>query len=76
VAWSHRLSRRIAGLEGIEGELDHIELRCDFHRAVAEPKAERALRMPKDWGDCNLYVFGETGARFRVIEYADSEFSN
>jgi TonB family protein len=76
VAWSHQLSRRIAGLDEIEGELDHIELRCDFHRAVAEPKAERALRMPENWGDCSFYVFGEPGARFRVIEYADSEFGD
>jgi TonB family protein len=76
VAWGHRLSRRIAGLDEIDGELDHIELRCDFHRVIAEPIAERALRMPEDWGTCFFYVFGEPGAQFRVIEYADSEFAD
>ena len=63
--------KRIAGLDEIDGELDHVELRCDFHRGRAEPKAERALRMPEDWGTCFFYVFGEPGAQFRVIEYAE-----
>ena len=44
------------------------------YRAVAEPKPGRALRLPKEWGDCRVYVFGEPGAKFKIVEYADSEF--
>jgi hypothetical protein len=70
----HLLSRRIVALDEVEGELDHLDLRCDFHRVVAEPKPGRALRLPKEWGDCRVYVFGEPGAQFKIVEYADSEF--
>ena len=70
----HWLSRRVVGLDEIEGQLDHVDLRCDFHRAVAEAKSGTGLRLPEEWGDCRIYVFGEPGAKFKIVEYADSEF--
>ena len=71
----HRLSRRVVGLDEIEGQLDHVDLRCDFHRAVTEAKSGTGLRLPEEWGDCRIYVFGEPGAKFKIVEYAESEFS-
>jgi TonB family protein len=69
-SWSHKLLRRTVGfgsgsLEGIDG----FDLRCDFHRAKGIPKADRALKIPEDWGECWIYVFGRPGAEFQVVEY-------
>ena len=58
----------------VSGIADHVDLRCDFHRAVAEANSGTGLRLPEEWGDCRIYVFGEPGAKFKIVEYADSEF--
>lgn len=60
------------GIEDISGSLDRIELRCDWHRVRAKPEKRRAWRIPAEWGDCSIYVFGEPGSTFRLLEFAST----
>jgi len=68
--WWHTLLRRTAGIEAVSGSLERVELRCDWHRVKAKPASGRAWRIPPDWGDCSIYVFGEPGSTFQLFEYA------
>jgi len=68
--WWHTLLRRTAGIEAVSGSLERVELRCDWRRVKAKPETGRAWRIPPDWGDCSIYVFGEPGSTFQLLEYA------
>jgi TonB family protein len=67
--WWHALIRRTAGIESVSGSLDRVELRCDWRRVKAKPDKQRAWRIPAEWGDCGIYVIGEPGSTFQLIEY-------
>ena len=70
--WSHTLLRRTAGIEEISGSLERVELRCDWRRIKAKPEKGRAWRIPPEWGDCSIYVFGEPGSTFQLLEYSST----
>jgi TonB family protein len=70
--WEHQLLRRTAGIEGVSGSLERVELRCDWRRVKAKPEKGRAWRIPPEWGECSIYVFGEPGSTFQLLEYAST----
>ncbi len=67
--WGHRLLRRMPGIQEIEGELDRVELRCKWKRVTAKPGEGKAWRIPEAWGTCDVFVFGEPGASFKLVEH-------
>ncbi len=72
--WQYKLLRRMPGLRDIEGSLDRVELRCPWKRVTTKPGEGKAWRIPEPWGACDVFVFGEPGASFKLIEYpADTE---
>jgi hypothetical protein len=70
--WWHKLLRRTAGIEAVAGSLERVELRCDWRRVKAKPEKGKAWHIPPDWGDCSIYVFGEPGSTFQLLEYAST----
>jgi TonB family protein len=70
--WFHTLLRRTAGIEAVSGSLERVELRCDWRRVKAKPEKGRAWRIPPEWGDCSIYVFGEPGSTFQFLEYSST----
>jgi TonB family protein len=70
--WWHTLLRRTAGIEVVSGSLERVELRCDWRRVKAKPEKGRAWRIPTEWGACSIYIFGEPGSTFRLLEYAST----
>jgi TonB family protein len=70
--WWHTLLRRTAGIEAVSGSLERVELRCDWRRVKAKPEKGRAWRIPPDWGECSIYVFGEPGSTFQLLEYSSA----
>lgn len=70
--WRHTLLRRTAGVEAITGTLESVELRCEWRRIKAKPEKDRAWRVPPEWGDCTIYVFGEPGSTFQLLEYSST----
>jgi hypothetical protein len=67
--WEHTLLRREFGFARIEGQVDRFELRCDWRRVVGEVNTSDAWRVPDSWGNCDVFVFGDPGARVRLVEF-------
>ncbi len=71
--WHHTLLRRAVGVKPGSGTLERVELLCDNRRVKAKPAEGKAWRIPEDWGDCLIYVIGEPGSEFQLLEYASSQ---
>lgn len=67
--WTHKPLRRQIGIEDVEGHISGLDLRCAWHRAVLTYDPGVALRLPEDWGTCDVYVYGEPETTFTLVEY-------
>jgi len=67
--WSHQLLRRKFAIDPLEGRVDKLEIRCDWRRATDSVSPDKAWTLPADWGNCVVYVFGEVGAKLKLVEY-------
>lgn len=67
----HELSRNAFELAITEGELEEVQIRCDnkLSRFTAVSKSE--WRIPNSWGQCSVFVSGEPGAQFEVVEVGE-----
>ncbi len=66
--WQHQLLRQSFTFDGIEGEVDQFELRCDWKRVVDTVSSDKTWHVPASWGWCQIFVFGAQGARVKLIE--------
>jgi TonB family protein len=71
--WKHELLRRKFTFDDIEGVVDDFELRCDWKRVVDKVSTEKVWDVPDTWGWCQVFVFGETGAKVKLMEYPLAE---
>jgi hypothetical protein len=67
--WQHELLRRKFAFDEIEGNVDTFELRCDWKRVVDKVSTDKTWEVPKSWGWCQVFVFGDVGAKAKLIEY-------
>lgn len=67
--WRHTLLRKTAGIDELEGHLDHFEIRCERRRVKAGIEQGVAVQIPVGWGQCEIYVFGDRGSTFRLVQY-------
>lgn len=67
--WQHELLRREFAFDRIDGPVGDFEIRCDWRRLRAKVNTTDAWRIPDSWGACTILVFGEPGARLRLVEY-------
>ncbi|MBM4383772.1 MAG: energy transducer TonB [Deltaproteobacteria bacterium] len=70
--WEARLLRREFGFVDVVGKIERFELRCQGRRFTAKFETAKNWRVPDEWGACRLYVFGDEGAKFRLIEMPDA----
>ncbi len=70
--WQYRPLRRAIEIADVEGELDNLELRCEWRRFTDEAREGVTWNIPESWGDCTLVVDGETGSTFRLFEIPNS----
>lgn len=66
--WTHRPSLRHFAIEDIDGNVERMEARCDTERLVAPMDTQLAWSIPEDWGDCEVFVFGDDGTTFAFVE--------
>jgi TonB family protein len=67
--WQHELLRRkFTFTEAAEG-VDDFELRCDWKRVVDKVSTEKTWEVPPSWGWCQVFVFGDVGAKTTLVEY-------
>ena len=66
--WTHRPSLRHFAITDIDGNVERMEARCDTNRLVAPIDTQLAWSIPEDWGDCEVFVFGDDGTTFAFVE--------
>ncbi|WP_416307615.1 energy transducer TonB [Neptunicella sp. SCSIO 80796] len=66
--WRHTLSRKAFSFVDINGKIDDMDIRCDKHRNKFDVKRDKMWNIPLQWGECNVFVRGEQGARFKLVE--------
>jgi TonB family protein len=66
--WTHTLLRRHFAFSALTGKLDRFELLCDQQKIASPITTAAEWHVPQDWSNCSLDVFGEAGAKFRVVE--------
>jgi hypothetical protein len=66
--WTHPLLRAKFSFAEVTGKVDRFKLLCPLHRVDAAVEVGKEWSVPADVGPCTLYVSGEPGAKFRLIE--------
>lgn len=69
--WNHYLARKKFTFSNIEGKLNSIDIRCDNHFSTYTLESEKQWKIPASWGKCQLFVKGEQGATFNLVEIAN-----
>ncbi len=67
--WRHQLLRREFAVDPGEGKLDKLEVRCDWRRITDVISPDKAWIVPTEWGNCQVFIFGDPDATFRLVEY-------
>jgi TonB family protein len=70
--WQYLPLRRNFRLADIDGNLNKLEIRCDWKRVTDTARAGVRWTIPESWGSCRVIVFGENGTSFNVLEEPDS----
>jgi TonB family protein len=71
--WIGKLLRRSFSLDSVVGRVDTVDIRCKSGTTrVGFTNEEQAWTIPESWGDCRLYVKGEPGATFSLLELPPS----
>jgi TonB family protein len=66
--WHHRLVRNELSISNIEGKLTVLEVRCDYKHSTYTIKEDSAWKIPKAWGECNIFVEGDSDSSFDIYE--------
>lgn len=69
--WNHYLARKSFTFANIEGELNSVDIRCDNHFSSYALESKKQWNIPSSWGKCQLFVKGEQGAKFHLVELAN-----
>lgn len=68
--WNHYLARQSFTFANIEGKLNSVDIRCDNHFSTYPLDSKKQWEIPASWGKCQLFVKGEQGAKFNLVEIA------
>jgi TonB family protein len=66
-SWNFTPVRSDFAFDNVTGNLESIEMRCDHKRFESDVSDLVEWHIPKDWGTCNVRVYGEPGATFDVL---------
>lgn len=71
--WTYEPLRRSFAFENIDGELEELELRCEWRRYRHQIDEELSWDIPESWGKCQLSVYGASGTTFDFLEYPENK---
>ena len=66
--WHHRLYKNGFALAEVQGELTKLDIRCNGHRVTYVPQENNHWKIPDTWGSCYLFIEGDEGATFKLVE--------
>lgn len=68
--WVHDLMRRAFSMADVNGDIAALDVRCErgTRRYTTYPDDDVWL-VPESWGKCGLYVNGERGTTFTLVEH-------
>lgn len=66
-SWHFSPVRNDFTLTNISGTLNSVEMRCDHKRFQSAITELVEWHIPKDWGRCNVHVYGEPGTTFDLL---------
>lgn len=66
--WHHRLYKHGFSLSDVSGNLSRLDIRCNGHRVTYVPNPNNYWDIPASWGSCHLYIEGDKGANFKLVE--------
>ncbi|MDJ0711650.1 MAG: energy transducer TonB [Woeseiaceae bacterium] len=70
--WHYKPARRTFSFANLSGNVTRFEARCEKQRIRGQVEADQFWTLEPEWGNCRIFVFGEDGATFEVLEYADT----
>lgn len=68
----HLLTRNSFGFEDVQGQLDTVEVRCEGKREKYSVAQEHIWKIPESWGICRVFVSGEPGTTFKLVEVSST----
>ena len=70
--WTYKPLRRNFEFSNVVGQLDELELRCDWRLYRSAIADDLSWSIPAEWGKCQLNVYGAAGTTFDFLELPDS----
>jgi TonB family protein len=70
--WRHYLIRNEFSVFDANGDLDRLEIRCANKRNIYKIKGPQTWKIPKNWKQCSIDVYGAENSTFAVIEHPNS----
>jgi hypothetical protein len=67
--WRITAGRRIFTIADVDGTVAEIDVECDRRKLSLEYQADVEWQLPAAWGECELFVVGDPGTRFRLFEF-------
>jgi TonB family protein len=68
--WVHDLMRRSFSIADVRGHIDALDVRCERGtRRYNTYPADDVWVVPESWGKCGLYINGERGTTFTLLEH-------
>ena len=68
--WVHDLMRRSFSMADVNGHVEALDVRCERGtRRYDTYPTDDAWVVPESWGKCGLYIAGERGTTFTLVEH-------
>ena len=68
--WVHDLLRRSFSVADVTGRIENVDVRCRQGNQIFSFVTEEDIwNIPESWGRCGLYLKGEPGTTFTLMEY-------
>jgi len=67
--WDYIPIRRIFSFANLNGNVERFEARCERQRLSAAVETDKHWILGADWGSCQIFVFGDDGATFDLVEH-------
>lgn len=67
----YRLARNSFQFDEVEGDLSKLSIYCDNQHEEFAFNANNVWTIPQSWGQCSVYVYGDSNTSFNIIELPD-----